>query len=413
MPPPGDILSEAANLFVFVDEAHRTQYKSLAANMRKALPSACFLGFTGTPIDKNDRSTSRVFGPYIHTYTIQRALQDGATVPIYNESRLPELRVEGETLDAVFGRVFQDRSEKERMAIKNRYATLEAIAGAPKRIERICLDLIDHFEKFIYPNGFKSQVVVCTCEADPVMSSQKATVHFGTPQFDYHLSRSERKRTVSIAVDPVEGVLVTAPRDAEAGRVHEIVLRKARWIADRLHALGEVDGDVSAREFVSGESFPYLGRNHRLKVIPSAGAEISVQMLGGRFEVVVDSRLPALERNQAIRMGLCRWYQEHAATRIAERVAFLSPRFGVISPSILIREQQKRWASCDRQGRIRFNWQIIMAPMSLVDYVVAHELCHLICHDHSPAFWKLLRAIMSDCQDRRERLRREGPRFGF
>jgi type I restriction enzyme R subunit len=158
-------LSEATNIFVFVDEAHRTQYKSLAANMREALPNACFLGFTGTPIDKNDRSTPRVFGPYIHTYTIQQAVEDGATVPIYYESRLPELRVEGETLDAVFERVFQGRSDKERMAIKNKYATLEAIAGAPKRIERICLDLIDHFEHFIYPNGFRAQIVACIRDA--------------------------------------------------------------------------------------------------------------------------------------------------------------------------------------------------------------------------------------------------------
>lgn len=159
------VLSEASNIFVLVDEAHRTQYKSLAANMRKALPNACFLGFTGTPIDKQDRSTPRVFGPYIHTYAIQQAVDDEATVPIYYESRLPELRVEGETLDAVFERIFQDRSEKERMAIKGKYATLEAIAGAPRRIERICLDLIDHFEKYIYPNGFKAQVVACTRDA--------------------------------------------------------------------------------------------------------------------------------------------------------------------------------------------------------------------------------------------------------
>ncbi len=158
-------LSEATNIFALVDEVHRTQYKSLAASMRKALANACFLGFTGTPIDKHDRSTPRVFGPYIHTYTIQQAVEDGATVPIYYESRLPELRVEGETLDAVFERVFQDRSEKERTAIKNRYATLEAIAGAPRRIERICLDLIAHFELFIHPNGFKAQVVACTRDA--------------------------------------------------------------------------------------------------------------------------------------------------------------------------------------------------------------------------------------------------------
>ena len=85
-------LSEAANIYVMVDEAHRTQYRSLAANMRQALPNACFLGFTGTPIDRKDRSTLRTFGPYIDTYTIEQAVQDGATVPIFYESRLPDRR---------------------------------------------------------------------------------------------------------------------------------------------------------------------------------------------------------------------------------------------------------------------------------------------------------------------------------
>ena len=158
-------LSEAANVFVMVDEAHRTQYRSLAANMRQALPNACFLGFTGTPIDKQDRSTLRTFGPYIDTYTIEQAVQDKATVPIFYESRLPELQIIGKTLDQVFEHVFADRTEDERAAIKQRFATEQAIAGAPRRIETICLDLIDHFTKFIAPNGFKAQVVATSRDA--------------------------------------------------------------------------------------------------------------------------------------------------------------------------------------------------------------------------------------------------------
>ena len=155
-------LSEAANVFVLVDEAHRTQYRSLAANMRRALPNACFLGFTGTPIDKQDRSTLRTFGPYIDTYTIEEAVRDGATVPIFYESRLPELRIIGQTIDQVFDRVFAGRSDEERAAIRQRYATEQAVAGAPRRIEAICLDLIDHFTRFIAPNRFKAQVVAAS-----------------------------------------------------------------------------------------------------------------------------------------------------------------------------------------------------------------------------------------------------------
>lgn len=160
-----ETLTEADNVFVMVDEAHRTQYKSLAARMRLALQNACFLGFTGTPIDKKDRSTFETFGPYIHTYTIEQAVQDGATVPIYYESRLPETSIVGETIDEVFNRVFKEYSEDEREEIKKRFATEEAIACSPNRIKRICLDLVDHYEKYIYPNKFKAQIVAVNREA--------------------------------------------------------------------------------------------------------------------------------------------------------------------------------------------------------------------------------------------------------
>lgn len=159
------VLTDATNVFVMVDEAHRTQYKNLAANMRRALPNACFFGFTGTPIDKQDRSTPRTFGSYIDTYSIQQAVDDGATVPIFYESRLPEVHVVGGgTLDSLFERIFADYTSEEREAIKRRYATELAIAGAPRRIEMTCLDIIEHYEKHIRPNGFKAQIVAATRE---------------------------------------------------------------------------------------------------------------------------------------------------------------------------------------------------------------------------------------------------------
>ena len=153
------LLSDEENIFVMVDEAHRTQYKDLATNMRTALPNATYLGFTGTPIDKLDRSTRKTFGEYIDTYTIQQSVRDEMTVPIYYEGRLPELRVEGEDLDELFERVFKDYSKKEKAKIKRKYVTEQAIASAPKRIEKVCLDILKHYEEHIAPDGFKGQIV--------------------------------------------------------------------------------------------------------------------------------------------------------------------------------------------------------------------------------------------------------------
>ena len=208
-------LSEAANIFVMVDEAHRTQYRSLAANMRQALPNACFLGFTGTPIDKKDRSTLRTFGPYIDTYTIEQAVQDEATVPIFYESRLPELQIIGQTIDKVFDHVFADRSDDERAAIKQRFATEQAIAGAPRRIEAICLDLIEHFSKFIEPSGFKAQVVAASRHAavsyketlDRLNGSESALIMSAGHNDEarlarWHLRKDEQDQVIERFKDP-------------------------------------------------------------------------------------------------------------------------------------------------------------------------------------------------------------------
>ncbi len=199
-------LSRESNIFVLADEAHRTQYGGLAANLRKALPNACFFGFTGTPIDKKDRSTLSTFGPYIDTYTIAEAVADGATVPIFYEGRLPELRIIGNSLDALFDRVFADRTDEERQAIKKKFATDASIAAAPKRIEAICLDLIEHYTRHIQPNGYKAQVVACSREIaclyketlDRLNGPQSAVIISGSNKDDdalvkHHTTEEQRK----------------------------------------------------------------------------------------------------------------------------------------------------------------------------------------------------------------------------
>lgn len=152
-------LSQASNIVVMVDEAHRTQYKGLATNLRTALPNAIYIGFSGTPIDKKDRSTPRTFGTYIDTYTVQQAVDDGATLEIRYDPRLPQLHVEGTTLDQLFDRLFKDLALDQKRELKQRYANERVIASAPQRVRAVCMDLIEHYETHIAPNGFKAQIV--------------------------------------------------------------------------------------------------------------------------------------------------------------------------------------------------------------------------------------------------------------
>jgi type I restriction enzyme R subunit len=159
------LLSERRNIVVIADEAHRSQYDFIdgfARHMRDALPNASFIGFTGTPIELTDKNTRAVFGDYISVYDIQRAVDDGATVPIYYESRLAQLELdpkEKPLLDAEFEEVTETEEEERKEKLKSKWAALEAVVGAERRIDLIARDMVDHFETRLEAMDGKAMVV--------------------------------------------------------------------------------------------------------------------------------------------------------------------------------------------------------------------------------------------------------------
>ncbi len=156
-------LSEAENIIVLTDEAHRTQYGFFALNMRRALPNASLFAFTGTPLDKRDRNTYRHFSPlgerYLDAYSIRNAEEDRQIVPVKYESRLARLQVVGKSVDQLFDDLFHDKSEEEKVRLKKKYATIETLSTADRRIELIARDIVEHFNNKIRPNGLKAQLV--------------------------------------------------------------------------------------------------------------------------------------------------------------------------------------------------------------------------------------------------------------
>lgn len=160
-----ETLSTKNNIIVMTDEAHRSQYKGTAANLRTALPNAAFIGFTGTPIDKEDKSTPRTFGSYIDQYSIKDAVVDGATVKIVYEGRKPELHISGDNLEELFDQAFDDRTDEEKEAIKQKYANKRTVVESEERIEEIAKDILTHYKEYIYPNGFKAQIVCVSRDA--------------------------------------------------------------------------------------------------------------------------------------------------------------------------------------------------------------------------------------------------------
>lgn len=241
------------------------------------------------------------------------------------------------------------------------------------------------------------------------MRGQEASqVRFGQTVIEYQVRRSPRRKTVSIFVKPRFGVLVVAPSGLPLTRLDSVVHGKARWIVDRLRTSWRGEAPPQPREFVSGESYLYLGRHYRLKISPQAETS-DAKLVGGWIQVPLRKALRAKERSAVVRTVLESWYRAHASLKLPERVRRIAPKLGVAPPKIAIREQQRRWGSCDISGVLRFNWRIIQAPMRLVDYVVAHELVHLVEKNHTTTFWSVLGKAMPDYDRRREELARLGP----
>jgi len=146
-------LSDRSNIIVIADEAHRSQYDFIdgyARHIRDALPNASFIGFTGTPLEKEDRNTPEIFGNYIDIYDIERAIADGSTVSIYYESRLAKLKLnenEIPKIDKRFEEVTEGEEEEEKTKIKSKWARLDAIVGSEKRLKQVAKDIVEHYEE--------------------------------------------------------------------------------------------------------------------------------------------------------------------------------------------------------------------------------------------------------------------------
>jgi type I restriction enzyme R subunit len=160
-----DVLSARRNIVVIADEAHRSQYDFIdgfARHMRDALPNASFIGFTGTPIEKTDANTRAVFGDYISVYDVQRAVTDGATVPIYYESRLAKLELkasERPKIDPKFEEVTEGEEIERKERLKSKWAQLEAVVGSENRLRLIARDLVEHFESRLAVMDGKAMIV--------------------------------------------------------------------------------------------------------------------------------------------------------------------------------------------------------------------------------------------------------------
>lgn len=229
---------------------------------------------------------------------------------------------------------------------------------------------------------------------------EEKVVQYGTTAIPFSLSRTDR-RTLAITVEPDATVHVTAPHNAEWPKIEAKVLKRGRWIKKQQQFFESFLPATPVREYVSGETHLYLGRQYRLKIV--AGDHPSVKLKGGRLVVLLSD--PA--NKDRVKQLLGAWYKQHAEKRFEKSLTEAMPLFRKHQfdhPEIAVKRMQKRWGSCQPDGRIVLNPEIIKAPARCIDYVVIHELCHLVHHNHSKGFYQLQDKMMPDWRRWKEKL---------
>ena len=223
------------------------------------------------------------------------------------------------------------------------------------------------------------------------------TLQYGTQTISYRLRLSPRKR-LRIVVTPMLDVRVHAPLQASEAEITDVVQSKAPWIARQLEAMRRFHPLPAPHQYISGETFRYLGRQYRLRV--DNGGNTPARLYGRFLHV----HLPNTKDTATIRQRIETWYRDRAADvfqRYLIKWHAVGARHGIPEPRLVVRRMRTRWGSCSSTGRITLNVYLVQAPIHGIEYVIMHELCHLEHHNHSKAFYSLLSRCMPDWERRK------------
>lgn len=232
-------------------------------------------------------------------------------------------------------------------------------------------------------------------------------INYGTTTIHYYQYK-EPRNDVKISVNLINGVEIYTPENIDDAKLNQIATQKAPWISKKLQELNEVHTTVQSKEFVSGEKLPYLGRHYRLKVHKEAIPKASFQFKQGRFIASVPRVWSQDQIQEHLEQKLIHWYRDHGFKKINERAKEYQSMLGVEPRSLQLKTQHKRWGTCTPNGDIYLNWRIVMAPVRVIDYIIVHELAHLIVPQHNDNFWRIVRTTLPHYMEAKEWLRVHG-----
>jgi len=234
----------------------------------------------------------------------------------------------------------------------------------------------------------------------------KLSTQYGNKKIKFDLVYRNR-RTLAIQIEPLDNILVISPEGLPEDVIKEKVKSKGKWIIKKLLDFKDIGYIPFSRKFVNGESFMYLGRNYSLQIIIDKDLlRPKVELIEGKIKIYTSTK-----EQDILKKAVKKWFKKEAKKIILKRAEFYKPKFSIEPGQIKIKEQKRRWGSCTPKGDLLFNWRTVMAPSSVIDYIIVHELSHLVHKNHSDKFWKSVESIIPDYKDRKKWLRDYGVRM--
>lgn len=209
--------------------------------------------------------------------------------------------------------------------------------------------------------------------------------------FEFTILRS-RRRSISIEVQAAR-VIVRAPQQVSDTVLHDFLRQKIHWVQEKISEQQQALAAIPQRVYVAGSRLPYLGRE--ITLVLGSGAAARVVLHDQQLHIVL-SRRRRMSAPEQTRRLVQEWYQQQALKLLTEKTDRLCQAMGLQHIGVSIRATRTKWGHCTSRGAIQYNWQIILAPGPIVDYLVAHEVSHLRHHNHSRAFWQLVESVCPD-----------------
>ncbi|MBP9854744.1 MAG: M48 family metallopeptidase [Candidatus Omnitrophica bacterium] len=216
----------------------------------------------------------------------------------------------------------------------------------------------------------------------------------------YHLIRSNGRRTSVISIDHQGQVRIYVPFLTTKDFIESFIQQKASWILKCVDKVRKNQSNISRKKFDEGGEFLFLGKKFPLCVFEQDKKRPVVKFDGSKWTVSLPREIEPAHREQTVKEKLFEWYRQQAEEVVGGRIFHFSRIIGVSPKIIAVRSQKRMWGCCHfRKQRIHINWQIILAPLKVIDYVIIHELCHLVHPNHSQRFWNKVEKYMPDYKD--------------